>query len=137
MYQINHTCLIKNCNLKLVYLLTFNFCVLLYSMSIIHTVCVSFVFLCMLISKCTHISYSRYNRLAFAFGCLVTSWSNHIARTTAKALQLFNFLRHNWSNCSPSVKASTYLTIVCPVLKYAASFWDPYQQNDILSLEKV
>ena len=57
------------------------------------------------------------------------SWSNHIAKTTAKASQLFNF--------SPSVKASAYLAIVCPVLEYAASVWDPYQQNDILSLEKA
>ena len=65
------------------------------------------------------------------------SWSNHIAKTTAKASQLFNFLRRNLSNCSPSVKASAYLTIVRPVLEYAASVWDPYQQNDILSLEKV
>ena len=65
------------------------------------------------------------------------SWSNHIAKTSAKASQLFNFLRRNLSNCSPSVKASAYLTIVRPVLEYAASVWDPYQQNDILSLEKV
>ena len=65
------------------------------------------------------------------------SWSNHIAKTSAKASQLFNFLRCNLSNCSPSVKASAYLTIVRPVLEYAASVWDPYQQNDILSLEKV
>ena len=65
------------------------------------------------------------------------SWSNHIAKTSAKASQLFNFLRRNLSNCSPSVKASAYLTIVRPVLEYVASVWDPYQQNDILSLEKV
>ena len=55
------------------------------------------------------------------------SWSNHIAKTSAKASQLFNFLRRNLSNCSPSVKASAYLTIVRPVLEYAASVWDPYQ----------
>ena len=65
------------------------------------------------------------------------SWSNYIAKTSAKASQLFNFLRRNLSNCSPSVKASAYFTIVRPVLEYAASVWDPYQQNDILSLEKV
>ena len=35
------------------------------------------------------------------------SWSNHIAKTTVKASQLFNFLRRNLSNCSPSVKASS------------------------------
>ena len=40
-------------------------------------------------------------------------------------LQLFNFLRRNLSNCSPSVKATACLTIVRPVLVYAASVWDP------------
>jgi len=65
------------------------------------------------------------------------SWSNHIARTTGKASQLFNFLRRNLSNCCPSVKASAYLTIIHPVLEYAASVWDPHQQNDILLLEKI
>ena len=58
-------------------------------------------------------------------------------KLVAKASQLFNFLRRNLSNCSPSVKATAYLTIFHPVLEYAASLWDPYQQNDILSLEKV
>ena len=70
-------------------------------------------------------------------GVLLHQWSNHITRTAAKASQLFNFLRHNLSNCSHSVKATAYVTIVRPVLEYAASVWDPYQQNDILSLEKV
>ena len=49
------------------------------------------------------------------------SWSNHITRTVAKASQLFNFLRCNLSNCSPSVKATAYLTIFRPVLEYAGT----------------
>jgi len=66
------------------------------------------------------------------FGVLLyqsLSWSNHIARTTGKASQLFNFLRCNLSNCCPSVKASAYLTIIRPVLEYAASVWDPHQKK--------
>ena len=29
-----------------------------------------------------------------------------------EALQTFNFLRHNFSKCSPPIKASAYLTLV-------------------------
>jgi len=34
-------------------------------------------------------------------------------------------------------KASSYLTMVCPKMKYAAAVWDPYYQSDIRQLEKV
>ena len=30
-----------------------------------------------------------------------------------------------------------YLTLVHPIMEYAASVWDPYQLNDIQALEKV
>ena len=38
-----------------------------------------------------------------------------------------------------SVKVSAYLTLVHPLLEYAAVVWDPYYQSDILYLllEKV
>jgi len=62
---------------------------------------------------------------------------NHIAKTAAKASQVFNFLRCNLSNCSSSVKASTYLTIVRPIMEYASSVWDPHQQCDIQAIEKI
>ena len=48
------------------------------------------------------------------------SWSNHITKTAAKASQVFNFLWRNLSNCSSSVKASAYLTIVRPIIEYAS-----------------
>ena len=35
------------------------------------------------------------------------------------------------------MKASSYLTLVRPIMEYAASVWDPYHLNDILALEKV
>ena len=65
------------------------------------------------------------------------SWSNHITKIATKASQVFNFLRHNLSNYSSFVKASVYFTIVHPIMEYTASVWDPYQQIDIQTIEKV
>ena len=65
------------------------------------------------------------------------SWSGHIANIASKASQIFNFLRRNLSKCSSTVKASSYLTLVHPIMEYAASVWDPHHLNDIQALEKV
>ena len=65
------------------------------------------------------------------------SWSGHIASIVSKASQIFNFLRRNLSKCSSTVKASSYLALVRPIMEYAASVWDPYHHNDIFALEKV
>ena len=35
------------------------------------------------------------------------------------------------------MKASSYFTLVCPIMEYPASVWEPYQLNDIRALEKV
>ena len=64
------------------------------------------------------------------------SWSGHITNIANKASRIFNFLR-NLSKFSPTVKASSYLTLVRPIMEYAASVWDPYYHNDIQTLEKV
>ena len=65
------------------------------------------------------------------------SWSSHISKLSTKASQTFNFLRRNLSKCSPSIKASAYLTLVRPILEYAAVAWDPHQLNHIHALEKI
>ena len=65
------------------------------------------------------------------------SWSGHITNIASKASQIFNFLRRNLSKCSSTVKTSSYLTLVRPIMEYAASVWDPYHLNDIQALEKV
>ena len=65
------------------------------------------------------------------------SWSGHITNIANKASRIFNFLRRNLSKCSPTVKASSYLTLVHPIMEYAASVWDPYHLKNIQTLEKV
>ena len=65
------------------------------------------------------------------------SWSGHITKICAKVSCVFNFLRCNLNKCSSAVKASSYLILVCPIMEYASSVWDPYQMNDIQALEKI
>ena len=61
----------------------------------------------------------------------------HINNITNKASRVLNFLKCNLSSCSQNVKASAYTTIVRPILEYASIIWDPHQQVDINSLEKI
>ena len=65
------------------------------------------------------------------------SWSSHINNTAAKANIILNFLKHNLSKCSSSVKQSAYLATVHPSLEYASVVWDPYHNIRIEQLEKV
>ena len=65
------------------------------------------------------------------------SWHPHIANITNKASKTLNFLKRNLSKCSLLVKASAYLTLVRPLLEYAAAVWDPHYQIDIQLLEKI
>ena len=46
------------------------------------------------------------------------SWSTHIKNTAAKATKTLNFLKRNLSSWSPEVKASAYLTMIRPAMKY-------------------
>ena len=65
------------------------------------------------------------------------SWSNHINTTVKKGNKTLGFLRRNFSKCTAEVKASTYRTMVRPVLDYASTVWDPVHQGDIAALEMV
>ncbi|XP_052239291.1 uncharacterized protein LOC127850356 [Dreissena polymorpha] len=65
------------------------------------------------------------------------SWKPHIAAVTRKANNSLGFLRGNLSSCPLSVKERTYSTLVCPILEYAATAWDPYTQTYIDQLEAV
>ena len=64
-------------------------------------------------------------------------WLHHIQSICNKANKSLNFLRRNLSKCSINVKENAYLTIVRPLLEYAACVWDPYQEYLIYDLEKI
>ena len=65
------------------------------------------------------------------------SWSPHISRITSKATRTLNFIKRNLSNCSTDVKAAAYLSMVRPLMEYAAAVWDPHHVGDTQELEKV
>jgi len=62
-------------------------------------------------------------------------WSPHISWTTSKATKPLNFLEQNLSNCSTEVKAAAYLSMVRPLIEYAAAVWDPHHAGDIQKLD--
>ena len=53
-------------------------------------------------------------------------WSHHIQAMCIKANRSLNFLRHN-----------AYITIIRPLLEYAACVWDPYHEYLIYDIEKI
>ena len=64
-------------------------------------------------------------------------WEKHINTITAKATRTLNFVRRNVYYCDPDTKALAYLSLVRPLLEYAAAAWDPYRTRDINTLEMV
>ena len=65
------------------------------------------------------------------------SFSPYINNIVVKASKMLNFIRQNLSKCSKEVKSTAYLSLVCPILEYSSSVWDPYLLSDIQSIEKV
>ena len=64
-------------------------------------------------------------------------WTQHTDSIAAKGHRAVGFLRRNFSACSPKAKATTYTTMVRPVLEYASTVWDPSLRKDVQNLEKV
>jgi len=65
------------------------------------------------------------------------SWSLQISRTASKTTRILNLLKRNLSNCSTNVKAAAYLSMVHPLMEYAAAVWDPHHVGDTQEFEKV
>ncbi|KAK6169191.1 hypothetical protein SNE40_020289 [Patella caerulea] len=73
-------------------------------------------------------------------GCLLTSdmrWNDHISSICGKANKTLGFLRRNLNISSIKVKENAYKSLVRPLVEYASSVWDPYQQKDIYRLEMI
>ena len=65
------------------------------------------------------------------------SWSEHVNTVAAKGNRTLGFLRRNFWKCPVPVKSSMYVTLLRPILEYAAPVWSPSTQKDIKTLEKV
>ena len=64
-------------------------------------------------------------------------WSTHINNICKKANSTLGFLRRNLKNCPHECRKLAYTTLVCSILEYGSSAWDPHLQKDIDSLEKI
>ncbi|KAK7093437.1 hypothetical protein V1264_012780 [Littorina saxatilis] len=65
------------------------------------------------------------------------SWGRHVETAAAKGNRTVGFLRRNFKECTPKVKAATYITMVRPTLEYASTVWNPHEQQHNNLLESV
>ncbi|KAL8614200.1 hypothetical protein ACOMHN_026417 [Nucella lapillus] len=81
-----------------------------------------------------HVSSTKY------LGVTIQSdgkWDQHITSIANKGNRTLGFLRRNLKIGSRRIKQMAYKVLVRPVLEYSACVWDPHDQNDCDSLEKV
>ena len=64
-------------------------------------------------------------------------WLHHIDIVCNKASKVLNFIRRNLSKCSTEIKSTAYLTLVRPIMEYAACVLDPYQKYLTDNIEKI
>ena len=65
------------------------------------------------------------------------SWSRHINQITMKANNSLNFIKRNIQTNNAKLKESAYKTYVRPLVEYAASVWDPWQDKFIKYIDKI
>ena len=61
-------------------------------------------------------------------GVTITSdlrWNTRVSNVCTKANRTLGFLRRNLYSCPQEVKEAAYKGLVCPVLDYGSSAWDP------------
>ena len=64
-------------------------------------------------------------------------WDTHITNTINSGNRLLGFLRRNLKVNSKAVKELAYKMLVRPKLEYAASVWDPHQENQTEGIERI
>ena len=65
------------------------------------------------------------------------TWDDHIQYITHKAAQVYGFLYCNLRQCPSNIKSTCYKSMVCPILEYASTVWDPHTNVNITKLESV
>ena len=64
-------------------------------------------------------------------------WNTHISNICTKANRTLGFLRQTLFSCPQNVKEAAYKGMVCPILEYGSSVWDPHPDKLQEELEKV
>ena len=65
------------------------------------------------------------------------SWTKHIETTANKANGTLKFLRRNMRRCSTATRSKAYLSLVRPIMEYAAAAWDPKAKKSVEKLDSV
>ena len=65
------------------------------------------------------------------------TWNEHIKQISNKAIKVLAFLHRNLYNCPPIIKCNCYKTMVCPILEYSSTVWDPHTSVNINILESI
>ncbi|XP_072048270.1 uncharacterized protein [Amphiura filiformis] len=65
------------------------------------------------------------------------SWRKHIIQVAVKANRTLGLLRRNLSCCDKATKSTAYGALVRPLLEYCHTIWDPYQQTNKDTIDKV
>ena len=65
------------------------------------------------------------------------SFSPHVNNIVSKASKILKFIKRNLYKCSPSIKATAYISLVHPILEYASSAWDPHLLKNIHSIDQI
>ena len=66
-------------------------------------------------------------------------WNTHVSNVCTKANRTLGFLRRNLYSCPQEVEETAYKGLVCPVLDYGSSIWDPLGvvlQEELESVQK-
>ena len=64
-------------------------------------------------------------------------FDQHIDIICNKANRMLGLLRRNLRSAPKNTKELGYKALVRPILEYASSVWDPYEEKDIQKIEKV
>ena len=64
-------------------------------------------------------------------------WNSHVTNITKKTNNALAFLRRNIRIKSTDLKTNAYKALVCPLVEYASTVWDPHTNNLINNIEMV
>lgn len=81
-------------------------------------------------------SVSSYKYLGVHITCDLT-WNDHITYIINKANSMLGYIRRNFSRSPSSLKLVLYKSLIRSKLEYAASVWDPAQENLSHALEMI
>ena len=62
------------------------------------------------------------------------TWNEYIKQVSNKAIKVLAFLHRNLYHCP---KCNCYKAMVCPILEYSSTVWDPHTSVNINRLESI